>query len=66
MLNVQELRARMIEAIRLTGTVIENDQLEIFDRGIPHKPSGLPKGKRGIYVYLSGVFPENRSSWSKW
>ncbi|WP_372661307.1 hypothetical protein [Cohnella sp.] len=52
MLNIQELRAKMIEAIRLTGTVIENDQLEIVDRGMPHKPSGLPAGKMGIYTFI--------------
>jgi hypothetical protein len=42
----------MIEAIRLAGVTIEDSQLDLVDRGIPHKPAGLPTGKMGIYTFI--------------
>lgn len=52
MLNLYELKTKMIEAIRITGLKIENVQLEIIDRGMPHKPAGLPMNKMGIYAFI--------------
>lgn len=51
-LNLDELKAKMIEALRLAGVSIEASQLELVDRGIPHKPAGLPNGKMGIYTFI--------------
>ncbi|MNO42702.1 hypothetical protein D3C76_328990 [compost metagenome] len=51
-MNLFELKAKMIEAIRLAGVMIEDSQLELVDRGIPHKPAGLPAGKMGIYTFI--------------
>lgn len=51
-MNLDELKMKMIETIQLAGVTIEDSQLEIVDRGIPHKPAGLPTGKMGIYTFI--------------
>jgi hypothetical protein len=50
--NLKEIKNDILTVIRLSGTSISEDQIEIVDRGIPHKPSGLPSGKMGIYSFL--------------
>jgi hypothetical protein len=52
MIELLKLKKKLVEVIRLTGTEILEDQIEILDRGIPHIPSGLPKGKMGIYSFI--------------
>jgi len=41
----------IIAVIRLTGLKISDDQIEILDRGCPHKQPTLPTGKMGIYIF---------------
>ena len=48
---MDKLKEKLISVIQLAGTNITEDQLQIIDRGVPHHPSGLPKGKFGIYSF---------------
>jgi len=50
--QMKELKAQLLSVVRLTGTVISEDQIQILDRGVPHKPAGLPRGKMGIYSFV--------------
>lgn len=52
MFNLLELKQDTINVIRLAGEKIQDQQIEIIDRGMPHKPSGLPQGKMGIYSFI--------------
>lgn len=49
--KVNELKEKIITVVQLAGENIREDQLQIVDRGVPHQPSGLPKGKFGIYSF---------------
>jgi hypothetical protein len=49
---MKELKENLLSAIRLTGTIINDDQLIIVDRGIPHKSGTLPLGKMGVYSFI--------------
>ena len=51
---MDELRDILIGVVRLAGTHIDNLQIEIIDRGCPHKPKSLPAGKMGIYMFKYG------------
>jgi hypothetical protein len=35
----------------LVGVQLGENQLQFFDRGCPHHPTGLPQGKMGIYIF---------------
>ena len=34
------------------GKPLSEDSYDVIDRGLPHKPAGLPIGKMGIYTFL--------------
>ena len=34
------------------GKPLPAERYEVIDRGVPHKPAGLPIGKMGIYTFL--------------
>lgn len=48
---MKDIKEKLLNIINLTGLNINNDQMEIIDLGIPHKPTGLPRGKMGIYAF---------------
>lgn len=48
---MEDIKEKLVNVIKMTGLNINNDQLHIKDLGIPHKPTGLPKGKMGIYAF---------------
>lgn len=50
-LMLDELKGQIISVIQMAGTNILESQIQIIDRGIPHKPVGLPKGNFGIYSF---------------
>jgi hypothetical protein len=50
--NLNELKDQLIQIIRSTGTEINENQIMILDRGVPHKTSTLPKGRMAIYSFI--------------
>lgn len=48
---MKELKEKIMMVIKMAGANISESQLQIIDRGIPHQPSGLPKGNLGIYSF---------------
>lgn len=48
---MDELKEKIIKVVNIAGSNISESQLKIIDRGVPHQPSGLPKGNFGIYSF---------------
>ena len=51
---VSEFRQHIQNVTALLGKPLDESKYEIIDRGAPHKPEGLPKGKMGIYTFWYG------------
>jgi hypothetical protein len=47
-----DLAEIILELSSILGKPISADKFEIVDLGLPHKPTSLPKGKMGIYMFL--------------
>ena len=50
--NISSLEMELIEIIKLIGTKMKPNQIEIVDWGCPHKPTALPKGKMAVYMFF--------------
>ncbi|WP_068783345.1 hypothetical protein [Paenibacillus phocaensis] len=50
--NLHELKEQLIQIIKSTGTEINENQIMILDRGVPHKTSTLPKDRMAIYSFI--------------
>lgn len=50
--SLNDLKEQLLQIIRSTGTEINDNQIIILDRGIPHKTSTLPIGKMAIYSFI--------------
>ena len=54
---VKEFHQHIYNATTAIGKPLDKLKYEIIDRGVPHKPAGLPIGKMGIYTfYYDGHF----------
>lgn len=51
---IQEIGSLLQNVSLATGKEIPREKYEIVDRGVPHKPNGLPKGKMGVYMFFYG------------
>jgi len=49
---VTEFNNQIQNASIAIGKPLSKESYEVIDRGIPHKPVGLPIGKMGIYTFL--------------
>lgn len=51
MTNVHNIKEQIIEAASSLGVNICSDNIRVVDRGMPHKPTSLPKDEMGIYMF---------------
>ncbi|WP_160032198.1 hypothetical protein [Paenibacillus sp. An7] len=51
-LSLGDLKKQLLQIIRSTGTEINESQIVILDRGLPHKSSALPVGRMGVYSFI--------------
>ena len=45
------LKTKLIDVLRLATIEVDEGQIEIVDRGVPHQPKSLPNGMYGIYMF---------------
>lgn len=48
---VNELNTIIARVSEVLGKPISKGKYQIIDRGMPHQPKSLPKGKMGIYIF---------------
>lgn len=48
---VSEFKRHIINATTSLGRPLDENRFEIVDRGAPHTPKGLQRGKMGIYTF---------------
>ncbi|MDL2232516.1 hypothetical protein LJC63_02910 [Ruminococcaceae bacterium OttesenSCG-928-L11] len=48
---VSEFRQYISSVTTALGKPLDDSSYEIIDRGVPHKPAGLPFGKMGVYTF---------------
>ncbi|WP_339836761.1 hypothetical protein [Paenibacillus sp. FSL R7-0272] len=51
-LSLDDLKEQLLQIIKSTGTKIEESQIVILDRGLPHKSSTLPVGRMAVYSFI--------------
>lgn len=51
-MDLNELGRRVSNVIELAGVQVEEGQIRMIDKGVPHKPSSLPKGAVGVYLFF--------------
>lgn len=51
-LSLDDLKEQLLQIIKSTGTEIEESQIVILDRGLPHKSSTLPVGRMAVYSFI--------------
>jgi len=42
----------LIQTIKSAGGSVKPEQISIENRGVPHEPVNLPKGKMGVYTFF--------------
>lgn len=54
---MEHLQAKLIDVLAIAGVTVNEEQIQVIDRGFPHKPESLPKDKFGIYTFsFNGEF----------
>jgi hypothetical protein len=51
-MDLNELGRKVLHVIQLAGVPILEGQIRMIDQGVPHRPSSLPKGTVGIYLFF--------------
>lgn len=51
-MDLNELGRRVSNVIELAGVQVAEGQIRMIDRGVPHRPSSLPKGTVGVYLFF--------------
>ncbi len=53
----EEFEVLINKVLNIFDMSLDNNLIQIIDRGVPHTPKGLPTGIMGIYTfYYNGVF----------
>jgi hypothetical protein len=51
-MDLNESGRKVLHVIQLAGVPILEGQIRMIDQGVPHRPSSLPKGTVGIYLFF--------------